>query len=201
MVEKLTERQRLVLEQIRRHQDETGMPPTRAELAREMGFSSVNAAEQHLRALDRKGAIELLPGRSRGIRLGRGGGLPVVGRVAAGSPILAQQHIEEQLTLDAGLFSPAADYLLRVRGESMKDVGILDGDLLAVRKTNQAENGQIVVARIEGEVTVKRFRKQGNKVELLPENADFSPILVDLKKQELVIEGLAVGLLRNGELR
>lgn len=201
MTDRLTARQREVLEQIYKYQKLNGVPPTRAELARSMGFRSLNAAEQHLRALQRKGKLELVSGRSRGIRLLRETGLPVVGRVAAGSPILAEQHIEEALQLDGGLFRPAADYLLRVHGESMKEAGILDGDLLAVHRTSQVENGQIAVVRLDGEVTVKRFRRRENKVELLPANPAFSPLLVDLQRQELVIEGLAVGLLRNGERR
>lgn len=199
---KLTQRQRQVLELIQNHLDETGFPPTRAEIARMLGFRSANAAEEHLRALARKGAIELLKGTSRGIRLLQRPpqGLPVVGRVAAGSPILAAEQIEDHHAVDPALFHPPADYLLRVQGMSMRDVGILDGDLLAVHSTRQAENGQIVVARLADEVTVKRLqrdRRWRHRLRLLPENADFQPIEVDLRYQELVIEGLGVGLLRN----
>jgi repressor LexA len=199
----LTPRQNQILELIRKHLDETGFPPTRAEIAQTLGFRSANAAEEHLRALARKGAIELLKGTSRGIRLllpEPPAGLPVVGRVAAGSPILAAEHVEDHYAVDSDLFRPRAHYLLRVRGMSMRDVGILDGDLLAVHTSRRAENGQIVVARLEDEVTVKRFRRHGrwkHRVRLLPENPDFDPIEVDLRYQELVIEGLAVGLLRD----
>ncbi len=201
---KLTPRQSQILELIRKHLDETGFPPTRAEISRAFGFHSANAAEEHLRALARKGAIELLKGTSRGIRLllpeQPAVGLPVVGRVAAGRPILAAEQVEDHHAIDPDLFRPRADYLLRVRGMSMRDAGILDGDLLAVHTTRQAENGQIVVARLEDEVTVKRFHRHGrwkHRVQLLPENPDFSPIEVDLRRQELVIEGLGVGLLRD----
>ncbi len=194
----LTARQAEILELIRETMEETGMPPTRAEIADALGFRSVNAAEGHLRALARKGAIELIAGSSRGIRLREEIGLPVVGRVAAGSPILAEQHIETHYRLDPGLFRPSADYLLRVRGQSMREAGILDGDLLAVHRTSEVRSGQIVVARLGSEVTVKRFRRRGNKVTLVPENPDFKPILVDLKRDDLVIEGLGVGVIRNG---
>ena len=194
----LTSRQAQVLDLIRQYAADTGYPPTRADIARELGFRSPNAAEEHLKALARKGAIEMIPGTSRGIRLPDDSGLPVVGRVAAGSPILAVEHIEERINLPAGFFKPRADYLLRVRGESMRDAGILEGDLLAVHKTAEASNGQIVVARIDDEVTVKRFQRtrQRNKGLLLPENPDFEPIEVDLKQQPLQIEGLGVGVLR-----
>ena len=199
-MEKLTPRQQQILDMIRRHVEENNAPPTRAEIARSFGFRSPNAAEQHLRALARKGVIELTPGNARGIRLMEevASGLPLIGRVAAGSPILAAEHVEQRYQLDPYLFQPNADYLLRVRGLSMKDVGILDGDLLAVHQTREARNGQIVVARIEDEVTVKRFEKRGSKVKLIAENPDFSPILVDLTRDELTIEGLAVGVIRNG---
>ena len=195
----LTARQAEILDLIRETMEETGMPPTRAEIADALGFRSVNAAEGHLRALERKGAIELIPGSSRGIRLKEEIGLPVIGRVAAGSPILAEQHIETHYRLDPALFRPSADYLLRVRGQSMRDVGILDGDLLAVHRTSEVRSGQIVVARLGNEVTVKRFRRRGNKVTLVPENPDFEPIAVDLKRDDLVIEGLGVGVIRNGQ--
>lgn len=197
-MQNLTARQAQVLDLIRQYIADTGYPPTRADIARELGFKSPNAAEEHLKALARKGAIEMIPGTSRGIRLPDDGGLPVIGRVAAGSPILATEHIEERVELPAGFFQPRADFLLRVHGDSMKDVGILDGDLLAVHKTPEAANGQIVVARIEDEVTVKRFQRtrQRNKVLLLPENEDFEPIEVDLKEQPFQIEGLSVGVIR-----
>lgn len=199
----LTPRQTEILELIREHIADQGYPPTRADIARALGFRSPNAAEEHLRALEKKGAIELLPGASRGIRLlEEEAGLPVVGRVAAGHPILAQENIEDRYGLDPDVFRPRADYLLRVQGQSMRDIGILDGDLLAVHRTPEASNGQIVVARVEDEVTVKRFkRKSKYRVDLLPENSDFSPIEIDLRHQSLTIEGLGVGVLRNGELR
>lgn len=201
-METLTPRQAQILELIRSFVAERGYPPTRYEIAEALGFNSVNAAVDHLKALARKGAIELLPGASRGIRVLRreGKGLPVVGRVAAGSPILAQEHIETRYQLDPGLFKPRAHYLLRVHGMSMRDAGILDGDLLAVHRTPEARNDQIVVARIEDEVTVKRFRRQRHMVSLLPANRKFSPIRIDLRRQELVIEGIGVGLIRNGKL-
>jgi repressor LexA len=201
----LTPRQRQILELIRRHIRDTGYPPTRAEIARELGFRSANAAEEHLRAMERRGAIEIQRGTSRGIRLREAAEeslfLPVVGRVAAGSPILAQEHIEDRYRLAPDLFKPPAHYLLRVRGSSMCDAGILDGDLLAVHRTREVYSGQIVVARLDDEVTVKRFRRHGrwrHRVQLLPENPDFEPIQVDLREQELVIEGLGVGVLRVG---
>ncbi len=200
---KLTPRQTEVLELVRSHLEVTGFPPTRAEIAEALGFRSVNAAEEHLRALAKKGAIELMKGRSRGIRLllpdEQDEGMPVVGRVAAGSPILAEEHIEERYPFSPELFHPPADYLLRVSGASMRDVGIMDGDLLAVHRTSEAHNGQIVVARLDDEVTVKRFHRDAlhrHLVVLLPENDDFEPIRVDLREQHLVIEGLGVGVLR-----
>ncbi|PSJ42812.1 transcriptional repressor LexA [Zobellella taiwanensis] len=199
----LTSRQSQVLEIIKEHIQQTGMPPTRAEIARSLGFKSANAAEEHLKALARKGVIEMMPGTSRGIRLPQeeepqeSDGLPLIGRVAAGEPILAQQHIESHYQLDPALFHPPADFLLRVKGMSMKNIGIMDGDLLAVHKTQEARNGQVVVARLDDEVTVKRFRRQGSKVSLLPENEELAPIEVDLRSQELIIEGLAVGVIRN----
>ena len=197
-MESLTSRQAQVLDLIKQYIGDTGYPPTRADIARELGFRSPNAAEEHLKALARKGAIEMIPGTSRGIRLPDDGGLPVVGRVAAGSPILAAEHIEERVELPAGFFQPRADFLLRVHGDSMKDAGILDGDLLAVHKTPEAANGQIVVARIDDEVTVKRFQRtrQRSRVLLLPENEDYEPIEVDLKEQPFQIEGLSVGVIR-----
>ena len=193
----LTARQSEILELIRGHIADEGCPPTRAEIAGTLGFRSPNAAEDHLRALQRKGYIEIVAGSSRGIRLlDDDFGLPVVGRVAAGEPVLAEQHIEDHQQLEPGLFHPRADYLLRVHGDSMKDAGILDNDLLAVHSTPHADNGQIVVARIYEEVTVKRFRQHGSIVRLLPENPAYDPIRIDLKNQPLVIEGLAVGVLR-----
>jgi repressor LexA len=195
----LTSRQQEILQLIQERIETTGMPPTRAELARQLGFRSANAAEEHLKSLSRKGMLELLPGASRGIRLADGGGLPVVGRVAAGNPILAQEHIKGRYQIDPALFAPRADYLLRVCGMSMKNAGILDGDLLAVQRSAEARAGQVVVARLDDEVTVKHFRKRGHSVELLPENPDFSPIVVDLRRQELVIEGIGVGVIRNGK--
>ena len=198
---KLTARQEEVLQLIKSHIDETGYPPTRAEIAQELGFRSANAAEEHLKALARKGAIEMIAGASRGIRLPeQSQGIPLVGRVAAGNPILAEENIEEYCDIPQSFFKPNADFLLRVRGMSMKDVGILDGDLLAVHKTNQARNGQIIVARIGDEVTVKRFKRERNRhqVQLLPENPDFNVIEVDLRDQDFSIEGLSVGVLRQG---
>ena len=193
----LTARQAEILELIRDYVAQEGCPPTRAEIAETLGFRSANAAEDHLRALERKGFIELVPGASRGIRLlEEDYGLPVVGRVAAGAPILAEQNIEDYCQVEPDTFHPGADYLLRVRGDSMRDIGILDGDLLAVHRTAHAENGQVVVARLNDDVTVKRFRQRGAVVRLLPENPDYEPIRVDLREQELVIEGLAVGVLR-----
>ena len=199
----LTVRQQQILDFIREFIEAEGFPPTRAEIAQALGFRSVNAAEDHLTALVRKNAVEILPGMSRGIRLTGGSdtaGLPVVGRVAAGSPILAEQHIQGHYRLDPSLFRPRADYLLRVRGQSMRDAGILDGDLLAVHRKPEAASGEIVVARLEDEVTVKRFRRRGNVVRLLPENPDFEPIVVNLRQQSLVIEGVGVGVIRNDKL-
>ena len=206
----LTTRQTQILQFIQRFMETTGMPPTRAEMARELGFRSANAAEEHLRALKRKGVIELLPGTSRGIRLLdplpemdrlaalEEEGLPLVGRVAAGQPILATEHIEARYRLDLALFNPRPHYLLRVHGMSMRDAGILDGDLVAVRREPEVRNGQIVVIRLEEEVTVKRYRQTGTTVTLLPQNPDFKPIKVDLKSEHLVIEGVVVGVIRNG---
>ena len=196
----LTARQKQVLELIRQYITDTGYPPTRADIAKELGFKSANAAEEHLKALARKGAIEMIPGTSRGIRIPdlAEAGLPVVGRVAAGDPILAEENIEDRIDLPASFFQPHADYLLRVRGDSMMNAGILDGDLLAVHKTAVATHGQIVVARIEEDVTVKRFQrtKRRNQVMLLPENDAYQPIEVDLATQNFAIEGLSVGVIR-----
>ena len=200
----LTARQQEVLDLLKRHLETTGMPPTRAEISRELGFNSPNAAEEHLKALSRKGAIEIIPGASRGIRILDNSaneefdGLPLVGRVAAGEPILAEQHIEATYRVDADMFKPQADFLLKVYGQSMKDIGILDGDLLAVHSTKDVRNGQIVVARIEDEVTVKRLEKKGSIIYLHAENEEFDPIVVNLEEQEnFEIEGIAVGIIRN----
>ena len=198
----LTPRQKQVLEVIQDFMDETGMPPTRAEIARQLGFKSANAAEEHLRALQKKGVLDLMPGASRGIRLKDSlreqMGLPLIGRVAAGSPILAEEHIETHYRMDPAFFDPKPHYLLRVYGMSMKNVGILDGDLVAVHRTPEVRSRQIVVARIDDEVTVKRYSQKGSIVKLLPENEDFEPILVDLKEQTMVIEGVVVGVIRDG---
>jgi repressor LexA len=198
-MDELTPRQAQILHLIREHLSSRGFPPTRAEICRIMGFRSPNAAEEHLKALTRKGAIEMAPGASRGLRLKEPQGIPVVGRVAAGSPILAEGHIEDRYQIDPDLFRPRADYLLRVRGSSMRDAGILDGDLLAVHRTREPRQGQIVVARINDEVTVKRYKRQGGLVHLLPENPDFKPISVDLKRETFTIEGVGVGVIRNGK--
>lgn len=206
---KLTKRQQEIFDLIRETIATTGAPPTRVEIAAAFGFKSPNAAEDHLQALARKGAIELVSGTSRGIRLPSGMhtshtivdsyvsriALPLVGRVAAGSPLLAQEHIERTLEVEAHLFKQAPDYLLKVRGMSMRDIGIMDGDLLAVKKCTDAYNGQIIVARIDGEVTVKRFQRTPSEIALLPENPDFTPIIVT-SANDFSIEGLAIGLIR-----
>lgn len=196
----LTARQTEVLNLIRTHIEETGYPPTRAEIARELGFRSANAAEEHLKALARKGAIEIIPGASRGIRLPVSQGIPIVGRVAAGNPILAEENIEDYCDVPTSLFHPHADYFLRVKGMSMKDVGIMEDDLLAVHSCADANNGEIIVARIDDEVTVKRLRRTRSRylLELLPENEDFDTIHVDLREQNFTIEGISVGVLRQG---
>ncbi|MCB5227280.1 transcriptional repressor LexA [Alishewanella sp. 16-MA] len=200
----LTPRQAEILQLIKDYQQETGMPPTRAEIALRLGFKSANAAEEHLKALAKKGVLEMMPGTSRGIRLLEDDsapeqlGLPLVGKVAAGQPILAAEHVQNHYQIDAHLFKPHADFLLRVQGMSMQDIGILDGDLLAVHKTTQAEHGQVIVARVDDEVTVKRFQRQGHEVLLLPENPDFEVIKIDLREQQFAVEGLAVGVIRNG---
>ena len=200
----LTPRQQQIFELIKDKIDMTGMPPTRAEIARELGFRSANAAEEHLKALARKNVIEIIPGASRGIRIVQSEeelleeqGLPLVGQVAAGEPILAQEHVESHYHVDPAMFRPQADFLLRVHGMSMKDIGIVDGDLLAVHKTQDVRDGQVVVARVDEDVTVKRLERKGSKVFLHAENEEFSPIEVDLTQQELTIEGLAVGIIRN----
>ncbi|PMR81372.1 transcriptional repressor LexA [Halomonas urumqiensis] len=211
----LTQRQQNVYDVIVKTISEFGYPPTRAEIARALGFRSPNAAEEHLRALERKGVIRMIAGTSRGIRLPaqdpaqeseasddepplQGLGLPIIGEVAAGSPILATEHIDRYCPLPPEYFTPRADYLLRVRGLSMKDIGILEGDLLAVHRTDRVRDGQIVVARLEEDVTVKRFHRQGHRVTLTAENEDFSPIEVDLRHDALEIEGVGVGVIRGG---
>ena len=214
---KLTARQEQILNLIKDAIQNTGFPPTRAEIANELGFRSTNAAEEHLQALARKGVIEIAAGTSRGIRLLDSElsnsipssaksfpdstllqlSLPLIGRVAAGSPILATEHVEATYHVDPSLFSAKPDFLLRVRGLSMRDIGIMDGDLLAVKKTDSARNGQIVVARIGEEVTVKRYMKTAHGIELLPENSDFSPIIINENESDFALEGLAVGLMRS----
>jgi len=198
----LTPRQTQILRLIQDCIADSGMPPTRAEIARELGFRSANAAEEHLRALARKGVIALVPGTSRGIQLKdtmrEQFGLPLIGRVAAGRPILAEENIEAHYKIDPSIFQPRPHYLLKVVGMSMKDVGILDGDLVAVHRTPDVRSRQIVVARLENEVTVKRYRQEGSVVWLMPENVDFEPIRVDLKEEPLLIEGIVVGVLRQG---
>lgn len=218
---KLTARQQQIFDLVKDAIEQTGAPPTRAEIAAELGFKSANAAEEHLQALARKGVIELLGGTSRGIRLKSDALravnrarrqeqpslpipgitqllLPLVGRVAAGSPILAQEHVEQTYAVEPSMFARRPDYLLRIKGMSMRDVGMLDGDLLAVQSTREARNGQIVVARLGDEVTVKRFKRSGAVIELLPENPDFKPIRVTEGAEPFAIEGLAVGLIRTG---
>ena len=207
-MKELTKRQNEVLDVIKDQIAKIGMPPTRVELAKILGFRSANAAEEHLKALARKGAIEILSGTSRGIRLlgehknnekPLEEGLPLIGKVAAGEPILAQEHIETYYDVDPALFYPNADFLLRVQGESMKDIGIMDGDLLAVHKTQDIKNGQVVVARVENDVTVKRFYREGGQVILKAENNHFEPIKVDLEYQSFDIEGIAVGVIRTAD--
>lgn len=197
----LTPRQKQILLLVQKAMHESGMPPTRAEIAKTLKFRSVNAAEEHLRALERKGVIELLPGMSRGIRLKDSMreqmGLPLVGRVAAGQPILAEEHIEARLQIDPALFRKPPHFLLRVHGMSMRDAGILDGDLVAVHRTPEVRTRQIVVARLENEVTVKRYKQEGHRVWLMPENPEFAPIQVDLREQSLAIEGVVVGVVRD----
>ncbi|HVO87705.1 MAG TPA: transcriptional repressor LexA [Casimicrobiaceae bacterium] len=201
----LTPRQRQILDWIRTQVEVTGAPPTRAEIAAGLGFSTASSAEDHLRALEKKGVLEIRPGASRGIRIKDVPGMPVqgtlplVGRVAAGSPILAAEHIEARYRIDPQLFRPRADYLLRVRGDSMRDVGIVDGDLLAVHRTSEARSGQIVVARVDDEVTVKRLKRRGRDIVLMPENDAFQPIVVEAGRASFAIEGLAVGLVRNSK--
>lgn len=202
----LTARQQEIFDFVKQHIEQTGMPPTRVEIAREIGFKSPNAAEEHLKALARKGYIEMLSGTSRGIRIlvndedvaaNEEEGLPLIGKVAAGSPIMAIEHVETHYPVNGAMFSPHADYLLKVNGNSMEKIGILDGDLLAVHRTNSVRNGQVVVARVDDEVTVKRFERSGDLIYLLPENDDLKPIIVDPRTSYIEIEGLAVGVIRN----
>lgn len=202
----LTARQQEIFDFVKQHIEQTGMPPTRVEIAREIGFKSPNAAEEHLKALARKGYIEMLSGTSRGIRIlvddeqeaaNDEEGLPLIGKVAAGSPIMAIEHVETHYPVNGAMFSPHADYLLKVNGNSMEKIGILDGDLLAVHRTNSVRNGQVVVARVDDEVTVKRFERSGDLIYLLPENDDLKPIVVDPRTSYIEIEGLAVGVIRN----
>jgi len=211
----LTARQHEILALIQKHITQTGFPPTRAEIAQQLGFRSANAAEEHLQALARKGMLELSSGTSRGIRLRTapdlmdepgqqaariGLMLPLVGRVAAGSPILAQEHIDAHYSLDPSLFERRPDYLLKVRGLSMRDAGILEGDLLAVHRTTEVRNGQIAVVRLGDEVTVKRWQRSGHQIALLPENPDFQPIVIDGSSDTFSVEGIGVGLIRAGQL-
>jgi repressor LexA len=193
----LTARQAEILEAIRAHIAEHRRPPSRPELARILGLASTNGVFKHLMALEKKGAIELSPGLARGIRIKEAEGLALIGRVAAGSPILAIENMLGRYPVDPNLFNPRADYLLQVSGLSMKDLGILDGDWLVVHRTTEARNGQIVVARVGEEVTVKRFKVRGNKAELIPANADFETLHLDLTRDVLAIEGIAVGVIRN----
>jgi repressor LexA len=199
-MEDLTPRQAEILRFIRDTLEENGYPPTLAEIARAFRFRSVNAAVDHLKALARKDAIELIEGKSRGIRLKGGQGLPLIGRVAAGSPIFSEENVQARYRFDPALFKPRADYLLKVRGMSMRDAGILDGDLLVVHRTREARSGQIVVARLHDEVTVKRLKRKGGMVQLLPENPDFKPVEIDPRLKTFVIEGIAVGVIRNGRM-
>ncbi|NRA41466.1 MAG: repressor LexA [Pseudomonadales bacterium] len=198
---KLTARQQQVLDLIKQYISNTGFPPTRADIASELGFKSPNAAEEHLKALARKGAIEIIPGASRGIRIPQDTaelGIPIVGKVAAGDPIMSEANIEDHCDMPHEFFRPTADYLLRVAGDSMIEVGIFDGDLLAVHNTQSVREGDIIVARVDDEVTVKRLKygKQKHILYLLPENQDYQPIEVDLSQQSFTIEGLSVGVIR-----
>ena len=198
-MEDLSPKQQQILDLIREAIENTGMPPTRAEIAKAMGYSSPNAAEEHLRTLERKGAIEILKGSARGIRIKEDSGIPLIGKVAAGSPLLAEEHVQGRYQIDAALFKPRADYLLKVSGMSMRDAGILDGDLLAVHRASEAKNGQVVVARLHDEVTVKRLNRRGSIIELLPENPDFEPIVVDTRRELFALEGIGVGVIRAGQ--
>ena len=196
----LTKRQKQILDVIQKSIEKRGMPPTRAEIGEAFGFRSPNAAEEHLRALERKGVIDITPGSSRGIRLLIPTGLPVVASVAPGTPILAEENIENHHSVPANLFKPKAHYFLRISDMSMRDAGIMDGDLLAVHRARKAENGQLVVVRVNDEITVKQFRQRGNIVTLLPKNPDFESTRIDLRKQNMTIEGLGVGIFRTGKM-
>lgn len=197
----LTQRQAEILKLIQSFVEDTGFPPTRSDIARALNFKSTNAAEDHLRALERKGHIKIARGTSRGIQLLKNSGLPVVGRVAAGQPILSEEHIQTRVQVEQSLFKPAADYLLKVKGSSMRDIGIQDGDLLAVHASKEARSGQVIVARINQEVTVKRLKRKNKEIWLEAENPDFSNISINGERDEFAIEGIAVGIIRNGKIR
>jgi repressor LexA len=196
----LTQRQAEILKLIQSFVEDTGFPPTRSDIARALNFKSTNAAEDHLRALERKGHIKIARGTSRGIQLLKNSGLPVVGRVAAGQPILSEEHIQTRVQVEQSLFKPAADYLLKVKGSSMRGIGIQDGDLLAVHASKEARSGQVIVARINQEVTVKRLKRKNKEIWLEAENPDFSNISINGERDEFAIEGIAVGIIRNGKI-
>ncbi|MBT6531202.1 MAG: transcriptional repressor LexA [Betaproteobacteria bacterium] len=196
----LTQRQAEILKLIQSFVEDTGFPPTRSDIARALNFKSTNAAEDHLRALERKGHIKIARGTSRGIQLLKNSGLPVVGRVAAGQPILSEEHIQTRVQVEQSLFKPTADYLLKVKGSSMRDIGIQDGDLLAVHASKEARSGQVIVARINQEVTVKRLKRKNKEIWLEAENPDFSNISINGERDEFAIEGIAVGIIRNGKI-
>ena len=196
----LTQRQAEILKLIQSFVEDTGFPPTRSDIARALNFKSTNAAEDHLRALERNGHIKIARGTSRGIQLLKNSGLPVVGRVAAGQPILSEEHIQTRVQVEQSLFKPAADYLLKVKGSSMRDIGIQDGDLLAVHASKEARSGQVIVARINQEVTVKRLKRKNKEIWLEAENPDFSNISINGERDEFAIEGIAVGIIRNGKI-
>lgn len=196
----LTQRQTEILKLIQSFVENTGFPPTRSDIARALSFKSANAAEDHLKAIEKKGHIKLTRGTSRGIQLLKNSGLPIVGRVAAGQPILSEEHIQNRVQVEQSLFKPAADYLLKVRGSSMRDVGIQDGDLLAVHASSEARSGQIIVARINQEVTVKRFKRKSKDIWLEAENPDFPHIYLNSERDDFAIEGIAVGIIRNGKI-
>ena len=196
----LTQRQAEILKLIQSFVEDTGFPPTRSDIARALNFKSTNAAEDHLRALERKGHIKISRGTSRGIQLLKNSGLPVVGRVAAGQPILSEEHIQTRVQVEQSLFKPVADYLLKVKGSSMRDIGIQDGDLLAVHASKEARSGQVIVARINQEVTVKRLKRKNKEIWLEAENPDFSNISINGERDEFAIEGIAVGIIRNGKI-
>ena len=196
----LTQRQAEILKLIQSFVEDTGFPPTRSDIARALNFKSTNAAEDHLRALERKGHIKIARGTPRGIQLLKNSGLPVVGRVAAGQPILSEEHIQTRVQVEQSLFKPAADYLLKVKGSSMRDIGIQDGDLLAVHASKEARSGQVIVARINQEVTVKRLKRKNKEIWLEAENPDFSNISINGERDEFAIEGIAVGIIRNGKI-